>query len=321
MSTLKIGVMLPSRNVVTTQGNRAGAMASIIESAVELERQKFDSVWVGDSLIGRPRPEPLTLLASVATVTKRIELGTATLLPALRHPLQLSQQAATLDLIANGRLTLGIGTGFPNDQSRRELEAMGLDYHLRAKRCHEVIKACKVLWEGGSLPESSFWAAPRGDITIEPAPINWSGPAIWLGGSRPGACRSVGRFYEGWMPTAPDPQTFANGWAMILEEAAKHNRNTARITGATVLTVAIDKSTKKAREVLRGFIEPYYSVPLEQVETVVGCRSGSLDAITDSIAEFQDVGVEHLLIRFAYKDQLSAILDWGEALRTSVSKI
>ncbi len=69
----------------------------------------YDSLWVGDSLLARPRRDPLTLLAAVAARTRKPELGTAVLLPALRNPVVLAQQVATLDRIAEGRVILGIG--------------------------------------------------------------------------------------------------------------------------------------------------------------------------------------------------------------------
>src|SRR5438270_10537299 len=102
----QIGYLLPTRERV--MGGRPET-APLLALAERAERLGFDSIWVGDSLLARPRHDPLTLLAAVAARTRRPELGTAVLLPALRNPVVLAQQVATLDRISEGRFILGVG--------------------------------------------------------------------------------------------------------------------------------------------------------------------------------------------------------------------
>ena len=71
----------------------------------------YDSVWVGDSILARPRFEALTLLAAIAMRTERVELGTAVYLSPLRHPLPLAHTIGNLDLLSGGRFLFGIGIG------------------------------------------------------------------------------------------------------------------------------------------------------------------------------------------------------------------
>lgn len=101
------GFLLPTREIVMTQ--TIPRFSQIIDLAEYAEELGFESVWVGDSILARPRFEPLTTLAAVAARTKRVELGTAVLLPALRHPVILANEIANVDLISNGRLILGVG--------------------------------------------------------------------------------------------------------------------------------------------------------------------------------------------------------------------
>src|SRR5258708_27456286 len=109
----QIGYLLPTRERV--MGGRSET-APLLDLAARAENLGFDSVWVGDSLLARPRHDPLTLLAAVAARTKKVALGTAVFLPALRNPVVLAHQLATLDQIAEGRLILGVGiaTDVPN---------------------------------------------------------------------------------------------------------------------------------------------------------------------------------------------------------------
>jgi Luciferase-like monooxygenase len=98
----KVGYLLPTRERVM-QGKPAAV--PLLQLAERAESLGFDSIWIGDSLIDRPRHEPLVMLAGVAGRTKRVSLGTGVLLPALRNPVQLAQQAAPSTRSARGGLS------------------------------------------------------------------------------------------------------------------------------------------------------------------------------------------------------------------------
>ena len=100
----RVGYLLPTRERVMEGLPETASLLTLAERAESLG---FDSVWAGDSLLARPRHDPLTLLAAVAARTRKVELGTAVLLPALRNPVVLAHQVATLDRISEGRLILG----------------------------------------------------------------------------------------------------------------------------------------------------------------------------------------------------------------------
>src|SRR6266566_5190464 len=99
--TGKTGLLLPSREALLWAN---GDLGVVVEAARQAEHAGYDSVWAGDSLLARPRGEPITLLAAVAGATTRVRVGTAVLLPLLRHPLSLAHGIATLDRISRGRL-------------------------------------------------------------------------------------------------------------------------------------------------------------------------------------------------------------------------
>ena len=117
------GFLLPTREIVMTQ--EIPNFRQILDLAEHAEALGFDSVWVGDSVLARPRFEALTTLAAVAARTQRVRLGTAVLLPMLRHPVLLANEVASLDHVANGRLILGVGIGGNNPASPRNLPPVG----------------------------------------------------------------------------------------------------------------------------------------------------------------------------------------------------
>ncbi|MGH7056043.1 MAG: LLM class flavin-dependent oxidoreductase, partial [Stellaceae bacterium] len=94
---VRIGYLLPTRERVMQGRPEAAPLLALAERA---EGLGYDSIWIGDSVLARPRHDPLTLLAAVAARTQRFEIGTAVLLPALRNPVLLAHQAATIDQIS-----------------------------------------------------------------------------------------------------------------------------------------------------------------------------------------------------------------------------
>src|SRR6266496_887766 len=143
--TPRIGLLLPSRETVLWLD---GDLTFLIGAARLAEQAGYDSLWVGDSLLARPRGEPLALLAAIAAVTTRVRLGTAVLLPLLRHPLNLAHTLASLDRIAGGRLVLGVGPGADIPGTHAELAALGVASKRRVDAVLQTVERCQRLWRG-----------------------------------------------------------------------------------------------------------------------------------------------------------------------------
>src|SRR3984893_3600528 len=141
--THKAGLLLPSREALLWADSD---LAFVVEAAGRAEQAGYDSVWAGDSLLARPRGEPLTLLAAVAGATTRVTLGTAVLLPLLRQPLSLAHAMATLDRIAEGRVILGIGPGADLAVTHPELAALGVPSDRRVSAILSAAERCRRLW-------------------------------------------------------------------------------------------------------------------------------------------------------------------------------
>jgi alkanesulfonate monooxygenase SsuD/methylene tetrahydromethanopterin reductase-like flavin-dependent oxidoreductase (luciferase family) len=178
---MKIDLLLPTREAVLSGNPDAGAMVELAERA---EEAGFDSVWARDSLLARPRFEPLTLLAAVAARTRRVELGTAVLVAPLRNPVLLAHAAATVDQLAGGRLILGLGFGAKGAATRHEFAAAGAGYERRAASMREQMEICRLLWSGEEVSyEGRFWQVERARLL--PRPFRCGGPPLWVGGSGP----------------------------------------------------------------------------------------------------------------------------------------
>lgn len=143
-----------------------------------------------------PWLEPLTMLTAVAAVTTRVRLATGILIAPLRPAAFLAKQVATLDQLSEGRVDLGVGTGW----QREEYEAQGLDFDKRGQLLDDTLAACRVLWRDTpaalDTPTLSFH-----DIYCEPKPLQEGGVPIWIAGTL--HARNLARLAEygaGWIP-------------------------------------------------------------------------------------------------------------------------
>jgi alkanesulfonate monooxygenase SsuD/methylene tetrahydromethanopterin reductase-like flavin-dependent oxidoreductase (luciferase family) len=272
---LRVGIMLPSRETAMTGAHDA---RGLIDFARAAEAAGFDSVWVGDSLLARTRAEPLSILAAVAAVTQRVALGTAALIAPLRHPLLAAAHAATVDQLSDGRLILGLGSGAPLPESRREFDAVGMPFAGRGARLDKSVAMWRETWSGrGEFAEALPAAQP-------------GGPPVWLaGGDTTKVIERVSATYDGWLPYLPDANAYARAWDRIRAQAVRE------ITPALYATVNL--SGTRADDELDQDLRAYYGQPLDIMRHVQAIRGGSADECLDWLGHYVDAGAQHLILR------------------------
>jgi alkanesulfonate monooxygenase SsuD/methylene tetrahydromethanopterin reductase-like flavin-dependent oxidoreductase (luciferase family) len=290
----KLGYLLPTRERVMENLPETGALLRLAERA---EAVGFDSIWVGDSVTARPRHDALTLLAAVAARTRKAELGTAVLLPALRNPVLLAHQVATVDRIAEGRLILGIGIAADMPAIRREFEATGVPFDKRVGRMNEAIRLCKALWSGKPVDWTGLWTVKEG--TVGPTPHRPSGPPIWFGGGLPAGRERTGRLYDGWFPNLPTPEEYPAQMDEVRTAARAANRDPNAITPAMYLTLAIDDDAARADAKINSYLEHYYNVPAAGMRARQRAFAGPAAKAAAWIKSYADAGVQHIMLRFA----------------------
>lgn len=167
-----------------------------LELAVEAERLGFDSVWLSEHHFCADGYTPSLLVhaAAIAARTERVTIGTGVLLAPLHDPLRLAEDAATVQLLAHGRLVLGIGQGW----RREEFDRLGIRYRGRHLRLEEIVRTLREAWG-------------EGPVTPKPEPP----PPLWVGGmSEPAvrrAARLGDRYLASWSTVAEFQQRVA--WA------------------------------------------------------------------------------------------------------------
>jgi alkanesulfonate monooxygenase SsuD/methylene tetrahydromethanopterin reductase-like flavin-dependent oxidoreductase (luciferase family) len=289
----QIGYLLPTRERVMEGRPET---APLLELAVRAEGLGVDSVWVGDSLLARPRHDPLTLLAAVAARTDRVTLGTAVFLPALRNPVVLAHQLATLDQISEGRLVLGAGIASDVPNIRAEFAAAGVPFEGRVGRMMEGLRLARALWTGNPVDWQGRWPLQAG--VLGPTPYRAGGPPIWMAGSVRAALERAARHFDGWFANEADLARWRGQWAEVQQILRETGRDVSQFTAATYVTLAIDEDASRAGRRIDAFLERYYGQPAVTMRKRQACYAGAAAGAAEFLAGFVDAGANHIIVRF-----------------------
>ena len=179
--------------------------------------------------------EPLTVLAMVGALTERVRLCPMVMLAALRRPVVLAKTAATIDVLTGGRLDLGVGVGWQQE----EYGAAGLDFGERGRLLDHTLEVCQALW---TQPRASVSSAELSfdDVHQMPKPAAGTVP-VWVSGTvNRRAMARLARFGSGWIPWGPDGADVAAGISKMRAEVAAAGRDPSGIEVTGRLAVARD---------------------------------------------------------------------------------
>ncbi|MDY7105853.1 MAG: LLM class F420-dependent oxidoreductase [Actinomycetota bacterium] len=234
---MKFGIMFANVGPYTT-GEGATTVAEVAESV------GFESIWTVEHVVvpkdyqsaypysptgkmpgGRedfPIPDPLVWLSWVAAKTTTVKLCTGVLILPQRNPLLLAKEVATLDSMSGGRVELGIGVGWLEE----EFDALGVPFARRGARTDDHIRALKTLWS----PDESGTATHDGefvsfsDVYSRPLPANGTVPIV-VGGHSDAAARRAGRLGDGFFPGKGDVDELTRLFGIVRDTAKAHDRD------------------------------------------------------------------------------------------------
>jgi alkanesulfonate monooxygenase SsuD/methylene tetrahydromethanopterin reductase-like flavin-dependent oxidoreductase (luciferase family) len=302
---MRLGILIPTRGVVM-QSARRPAVEECWTMARDADQAGFDAVWVGDSVVAKPRLEPLTTLAYLAAMTRRVRLGTAVLLPALRQPVVQAQMIANVDQISQGRLVLGLGVGWSLPSAELEWAACGMDHRQRARRLEEQIAVWRALWSGEPVTREGHGFS-LAEHTIGPLPWRTEGPPILItAGNRgelfPAQLDRLGRLGDGIITTYVTPEQCVTLRERGAEALAQHGRANPGFPLCVYTTVRLDRDVATAERVTAEFLATYYggSTGAHQ-RGLMGL--GPPDAVIAALKQYQAAGVTDLCLRFSGEDQ------------------
>ena len=305
---MKIGLTLPNRGVLFGAVT-AEQMLQLAERADASDR--IHSVWVGDSLLGKPRVESISLLSAVAGRTRRVRLGTACMASfPLRDPVLLAYQWASLDLIAQGRTVLVVCTGIiPQEGGRIEGDLYGVERRDRVTRMVEWIQILRLLW---TEPDASFEGQHyrfRG-ITIEPRPAARPYPPIWIANNAVGSVdlvsrthRRVARHADGWETSLPEPDDLAWRLEDIRSKLLDEGRDPDCFETHLYHNININEDRQQAFGESKRFLETYYGEEFSPARIQSWCALGSPEECVEHLLAYKKLGFSEVTLRLTSWDQ------------------
>ena len=219
--------------------------------AQRAEALGFDSLWTGEHVVlpdprqaPSPAPpdfamlHPSTALAYLAGVTERVKLGTGITLIAQRNPVVLAKEMASLDVVSEGRLLLGIGAGYLH----QEFAALGVPFQERGARTDEYVAAMRALWNE-ERPSFHGRFVQFDAIQAMPRPVQDGGPPIVVGGASDAALRRSVDYAQGWY-----------GFALNVKQTAGVLERLHRL-GGDGLEISVTPSVRLNTETLAQYAE------------------------------------------------------------------
>lgn len=247
----------------------------------ELERLKFDSLWVSERISGHSC-DPVVAMAFAAGRTKKLKFGMSVMVLPGRNPVLVAKQLATLDRLSSGRLLPAFGLGAPN---LAEWGAFGVQRKERAPIFDEALPLIRRLWTEDSVSHHGTYYNFE-NITVLPKPTQ-TPPDVWLGGQAPSELRRIGRMADGWLPSFTTPAEVAKGMDVIKQVAAEHDREIDPEHFGVLIpyaTAPLPASYIAASRARRPDVDPLDIVPV------------GLDAVRQSIERFIDVGASKFVL-------------------------
>jgi len=273
---MRFGVQLPNYGPIAGPDS----LARVARLAEDLG---FDSVWINDHVLVPSRItryqrifEAMSTLVWVAAKTERVRIGTSVLILPQRNAILAAKQLATVDVLSGGRLIVGIGAGYVEEEFR----FLGAPYARRGARLEEQIAAMRALWGGADSFAGETISFE--DASFGPTPLQGAEVPLWLAGASRPALRRAARLGDGWHPAHLPPEALA-AKASELRELAE-----GRPVAVTMkIRIFIDgDGAEAASDELPGEAE----------------LRGGVEAMCDSLERYREAGLEELVLTFRHQD-------------------
>ncbi|MBM3217278.1 MAG: LLM class flavin-dependent oxidoreductase [Candidatus Rokubacteria bacterium] len=300
---MAFGLTLPQRGVffgVTTVPEMLALSAKADGNPL------FDSVWVGDSLGAKPRPDSIALLGALVAATRRLRLGVGCMASfPVRDPLVFAYQWATLDLLSNGRMLLAACTGLvAGGASAREGASYGVVDRERADRLVENIEICRRLWSGERVSYKGRFRSFE-NVTLEPRPVQQPCP-IWIASNpRPPlagarlerALQRVAQMADGWMTTRLSVGLAKSNWAGIAAALERDGRDPGAFPTMAYHNVNLNPDRAAALEESKRFLDAYYGPVFTPAMVEAWTAAGTPGQCVEHLRGLRGEGMKSVALR------------------------
>lgn len=240
--------------------------------------------------------EQLAVLAYLAAATSKIRLLTSVMVVPHRPPVLTAKALATIDVLSNGRVDVGIGAGWMDE----EFQAVGAPpFAERGKVTDEYLQIFKELWTQDSPRYEGQYASFR-DVTFLPKPVQKPHPPIWVGGESPAALRRVIALGDAWYPIGSNPQFLLNTFERFRD-------------GVNRLRADAERANRDPQSIAITYWAPWYKETQSPLldEGNRQLFTGTDDDVAGDICAFRELGVKHLLFNFVRPELQESLAAMG----------
>ena len=278
---MSIGIHVPAAAVTPL-----GSGESYVEFFRQVEALGLDALWTEDRIFHEANLlDPLMLLTSAASCTRRVQLGSAVLVLTLRNVAIVARQVSTLHHLSGGRLALGISLGGRPEEYR----AVGMPMSRRVAVFRESVAVLRRLLAGEPVHHDGEFFHLEGATVRPAAPV-----PLYLGGQAEGALRRAGELADGWiMSPFGTLADFPRAWSIVRQSARAAGRDTEGLVAGRLVYVAVDEQRDRARETLRAFLHGYYGARFDVDRHAI---FGPPSEVAARLREHVEAGISRLML-------------------------
>jgi F420-dependent oxidoreductase-like protein len=302
--SMKFGVALPQGTLMELAGIKdpVEAYETMTGVALTAEETGFDSLWLSDALWPADSSQFLfecwTTTAAIARDTQRVRIGQIVTYSGLRHPALLAKMASTVDVMSHGRLTLGIGSGFPGLAS--QFRAYGYDFpdiSVRSRQLREAVQILLAMWTQEEATFEGKYYQVRGAIN-QPKGVQQPHIPLLIGGNDEQVTLKLVAQYGDACHVFGDPATIAHKFAVLKQHCQAAGRDYESIRRATIAICVIADTDEQAEAQMPEAVRALFGS---------GGLVGSPATIRKRIAALEEAGVQELMLRFPNARNLDGI--------------
>ena len=283
----------------------------LIDYAVRMEELGYESVWVWDHVLLGVDPyfpilDSLTVLAAVAARTTEIRIGTGILVLPSRNPVVLAKQLSSLDQISNGRLTLGMASGW----YKREFDAMGVPFNKRGNIMDQNLEILTRLFTEdsvtGSYPPYELRAA-----VMSPKPVQKPRPPILIGGYVDRVLKRAAVAGDGWLTYYYTVDGFVKSWDKVRRFAEEAGKDPDTLKSINQLPIMVGKSRAEVEKPMHEWLTTEWDFAGWSDSTTDSAVLGTAEECIEQLRAHLDAGVQQItLVPYRFDmDQIAQIAE------------
>src|SRR5690349_22973711 len=277
----------------------------LLDYGVKVEQLGYDSLWVWDHILLGVDPhfpilDSLTTLTAIAARTTKLKLGTGILVLPLRNPVALAKQLSSIDQFSNGRLIMGMASGW----YKREFDAMGIPFDKRGKLMDENLEILNRLWTE-PMVNGKYTAHNISAAVMYPKPVQKPRIPLLIGGYVDRVLKRAGTVGDGWLTYFYTPESFTRGWEKVKAFAREAGRDPGKLTATNQLAVYVGRSRQETTADMRQWLSTEWDTAAWSESTIDHAVHGSASECVEQLRAHVRTGVHRIiLIPYRYQAEL-----------------